>query len=771
MRFTSGTRLGPYEIVSPLGAGGMGEVYKAHDPRLGRNVAIKVLPQHLAESPDSLGRFEREARAVAALSHPNIVAIYDVGRSDLASYVVTELLEGETLRAVIGRGPVSWRKAVETAIAVCDGLSAAHSKGIIHRDLKPENLFVSDDNRIKILDFGLARIEATNAGHELRSSSKTAVHTRSGEIMGTVGYMSPEQLCGEVTDPRTDIFSLGCILYEMIAGQRPFARPTTAEMMTAILRDEPPDLSDSGQSVPPELAKVILHCLAKSRNDRFLSARDLALTLQALLSSAETGRSTVRRAAKPAESIAVLPFRFPAGNQDGEQLADVLSLELINQISSLPKVRVLARSKTSRYRGTDADPQEVGRELNVRAVVSGSILARGDSFLVQAELVGVVDGSQLWGGQWRVTAQQTTEISAVAADMVTGLREKLGAKRSRQAARPKETPGPSSAPASEVRTSGSGDPVLLARVNELLGRGSDEALKQAVALLEELVARSGPGGQRAIANRLAYAYALLAWRGAVAAGAVAGKARSMLGAGDVKATTTPDFRLASGVIAGVFEWDWKTAGERLREAVATDPERDEAHLWLGSQLVATGKTADGVAATDRALELDPLSLSTALMAAETFYMAGHFDRAMAHARRALIADSGSIRGRALLALVHTEEGHAGEAIGELQDLINEPDTNPEALAALGCAYARAGKRGGAMRMLGRLRDSRRRYTSPVLIAAVHAQLGETEAALAALELAFEQRSPALVMLAADPRLRPLRSHPRFEALVRRMALA
>ena len=294
---TIGTQLGPYQILAPLGAGGMGAVYRARDSRLEREVAIKVLPDHLAEDPNALARFEREAKAVAALSHPNILAIHDFGAHEGTAFAVMELLEGETLRGRLTRAALPWRTAAELAVAIADGLCAAHAKGIIHRDLKPENLFLTADGRVKILDFGLARVESPLSATAETRSNQPAL-TDPGTIMGTVGYMSPEQVRGQVVDARSDLFSLGCVLYEMVTGQRAFARNTAADTLAAILHDDPPKPVGSGTPIPPELDRVIRHCLEKQPAARFHSAHDLAFALRAILSAS----GPVQAASAPAPS-------------------------------------------------------------------------------------------------------------------------------------------------------------------------------------------------------------------------------------------------------------------------------------------------------------------------------------------------------------------------------------------------------------------------------------------------------------------------------------
>src|SRR5271165_5451371 len=288
MPLTPSTILGQYEIRSPLGAGGMGEVYRAHDTRLNREVAIKVLPESLTSDPERLRRFEQEARAVAALNHPNILAVYQMGTHDGASYMVTELLEGETLRERLRRGPIPIRKAIDYAVQIAHGLAAAHDKGITHRDLKPENLFVTKDGRVKILDFGLAKVGPSKDSSGLEATQ--SIGTEPGMVMGTVGYMSPEQVRGKTADHRSDIFAFGTILYEMVTGKATFRKPTSAETMTAILNEEPPSISQIAPTSPPALLRIVHRCLEKNPEQRFQSASDLAFALEA---ASDSGTSSV----------------------------------------------------------------------------------------------------------------------------------------------------------------------------------------------------------------------------------------------------------------------------------------------------------------------------------------------------------------------------------------------------------------------------------------------------------------------------------------------
>jgi eukaryotic-like serine/threonine-protein kinase len=326
-----GIKLGPYSILAPLGAGGMGEVYRARDERLGREVAVKVLPKAVADDPDRLVRFEREARALAAISHPNILAIFDFGTESGLAYAITELLEGETLRQRIERERLPWRRSVEISAAIAEGIAAAHGKGIIHRDIKTENIFLTSDGRVKVLDFGLARIEPS--ANTAEATTVTDPGTAIGTVLGTMGYMSPEQVRGHAADARSDIFTLGCVLYEMLAGNRAFARETSTETMAAILKDPAPEVSFSGVEVTPELNRIIARCLEKNPNERFQSASDLAFHLQTLLSvqrgpAPVSGRiSSLDQSSSP--SLAVLPFTNLSSDPEQEYFCDGMTEDII----------------------------------------------------------------------------------------------------------------------------------------------------------------------------------------------------------------------------------------------------------------------------------------------------------------------------------------------------------------------------------------------------------------------------------------------------------
>ena len=407
MTLSAGTRLGAYEILSPLGAGGMGEVYRARDSKLKRDVAVKVLPKSLAADADALARFEREALAVAALSHPNILAIHDFGTHEGMAYAVMELLEGETLRGKLDSGPIAQKQAVDYALQVTKGLSAAHEKGIVHRDLKPENLFVTRDGHLKILDFGLAKkVEA--AGAKETEAPTGSRGTEPGTVMGTMGYMSPEQVKGLPVDHRSDIFSFGAILYELLSGKRAFRRDTNAETMAAIMRDEPPELTQSGRNISPALDHIVRHCLEKDRDNRFQSAKDVAFALSEASAPTTTVTSGAQLAASPAgrgkvliavaaivvlaaaglfllrrpqrsggevggvKRVAVLPFENLGAPED-DYFADGIADAVRGKLTSLPGLEVIARASSTPYKKTTKTQQEIARELDVHYLLTATV--------------------------------------------------------------------------------------------------------------------------------------------------------------------------------------------------------------------------------------------------------------------------------------------------------------------------------------------------------------------------------------------------------------
>ena len=470
-----GTRLGPYEVLAQIGSGGMGEVYRARDTRLGRDVAIKVLPAEFASDPDRLRRFEQEARAVAALDHPNILAIHDIGTHEGAPYIVAELLEGESLRERLSGGAMPVRKAVEFAVQIAQGLAAAHEKGIVHRDLKPANVFVTKDGHVKILDFGIAKLIAPRSLAEPAQATTVAEATEAGVALGTVGYMSPEQVRGLPVDHRTDIFAFGCVLYEMLSARSPFRRGTAADTASAILHDEPPGLAGTVRNIPPAIEGIVGRCLEKSPGDRLSSAHDLALALQAESGALVTSPAVYRRRRqrrlvglalagvavlaaagvivlklKPAgpsaravgpPKIVVLPFEN-LGSQEDAYFADGMTDEVRGKLASLPGLQVIARASSNQYRNTKKSAPQIGSELGARYLLTATVRwehrTDGASRVrVSPELVEAATASTRWQRSFDAVLSDVFQVQAdIAGQVAQALGVAFGEGEHRQLAQP-----------------------------------------------------------------------------------------------------------------------------------------------------------------------------------------------------------------------------------------------------------------------------------------------------------------------------------------------
>ncbi|HWW59783.1 MAG TPA: protein kinase [Thermoanaerobaculia bacterium] len=756
---SAGSRIGPYEVISLLGEGGMGQVYRSRDPRLGREIAIKILAKDSAQDSEAIARFEREARAVAALSHPNIVAVHDAGRHEDTFYVVTELLVGKTLREHIEDAPIKWRRAVEIGAEVAEGLSAAHAKSIIHRDLKPENIFVTAEGRVKILDFGLAQTDPILAQQDEGNIPTTKwFQTDPGTVIGTLGYMAPEQLRGEAVDATADIFALGCVLYEMVTAKKPFHRESGAATIAAILKDEIPRelLSDNA---PAELQRIIEGCVEKNPDARFQSARDLSLTLRAIGSSSVlqndllktlTGR---KRPSKSIDSIAVLPLRNASNDPNTEYLSDGITEGVINKLSQLPKLKVMARSTVFRYKNRDVDAQTVGRELRVRAVLSGRLHHIGDKLLINVELVDAIDGSHLWGESYN---RELADIIKVQEEMSREIVEKLrlkltGAEKKKLRKRTTES--------SEAYQ-------LYLKGRFQWNKRSEESLKRGIRLFEEAIG-SDPSFASAYAG-LADSFVTLATNIPLPPHEAMPKAK----AAAQKALDIDDGLAEAwaslGAVRWWFDWDWEGAEEAYRRAIDLNPNYATAHDGYSMLLCARGRFDEAIEQITRASDLDPLSRIIAVHGGWPFYFARDFESATRRFRKALELDEHFIPAHGWLGMALGQQHRYQEALDAFHRAL-EVDRIPILTAMLAHAHAIAGDRDEAVRLLDALRaESATRYISPYDIAVVHAGLGDRERALRQLSVAVDDRSAWMVFLNVDPRLDGLRQEPAFAEIASRL---
>jgi len=746
-------RLGPYEVVAPLGAGGMGEVWRARDDRLGREVAIKVLPPDATGDADRMRRFELEARSASALNHPAILTVHDFGVESGITYLVTELLSGRTLReTLLAEGPVPARRALDWMTQVARGLAAAHEKGILHRDLKPENVFVTADGHVKILDFGLAKLAQPRSADGSTVNTAIPGATEAGTLLGTAGYMAPEQVRAEAVDERADLFALGCVLYELLSGSKAFQRESTAETLVATLRDTP--------SLPaghdPRVAHLLSRCLARNREDRIASARRLVEELEALRESG-TGRFPAARKTGAPDSVAVLPFVNESADPEIEYLSDGVAESVLDALTRLPKLRVLAQSTVMRFKARLDEPIAVGRELGVGAVVTGRLRQRGDDVRVSCELVRVADGARLWGQQYE---RPLSDLQAIRDEIGERLTEHLRGKAPTRAARKVTRDGAHGSPSYQAYLRG----------RHLWNRWTPDSMRSAVRQYDEAISLE-PTNALAWSG-LAEAWATLGEAKAVAPADAFPRARAAaLRALELDAQQ-PEAHVSLGLVRRFWEWDWSGSESAFRRAIELAPGYALAHMWYGYLLSGLGRHDEALAEMRLALDLDPLSLITLASSGGVYFFARRYEEAVALHRRAVGIDPEFLPARSDFARSLEYSGRTGEAVEQYERVLRQAGASmADPSSGLANALAVAGRTDEVRAMLAEL--SRRRaesYVSPWTLASIHAGLGDTGESLDWLERAFEERDPALAWLKVHPRFDALRAEPRFQALLARLRL-
>ena len=786
----TGRRIGPYHVHEQIGAGGMGEVYRAHDTKLGRDVAVKILPRHFTSHPGRLARFEREARLLASLNHPHVGAIYGLEEADGLQALVLELVEGDTLADKIARGKIPIGEAVNIARQLADALDAAHAKGIVHRDLKPANIKITPQDRVKVLDFGLAKAAAAEGALETIASEAT-VGTEDGIILGTASYMSPEQARGKPVDKRTDIWAFGCVLYEMLTGRKTFPGDTMSDVIAAVL-ERTPDWSALPTSTPIEIRELLQRCLEKDCQVRLRDVGDAKAALDSVSSGASrlpVMSSAARRltlgiaasaivmiaagvaatrllvpSGETTSSIAILPFANTSGNPDMDYLGDGLTESLINTLSQIPNLSVMSRNAVFRFKGRETDAQAAGQTLKVQAVLTGRVVQRGEDLSISVELIDVRNNSQLWGDSYN---KKRRDLLAIQEEISTEISEKL-----------------------RFRLTGEERKRLTKRYTDnteayqlyLLGRyhwnkKTVDGFNKGIEYFQKAI-ETDPNYAPAYAalaalyNNLAnYNFGLLPPREAWA------KAKSAAERAVQIDDTLASAHTSLALVAYQWEWDWAGADREFRRALELDagspsnyePSPSSTYHWYAHYLMTMGRVDESLKAGRRAFELDPLdSANNAHQGWHPLFLR-QYDQSVEPLEKAIEMDPTSTISKWYLGLAYEQKGAFDQAIAQFEECIRLTNQRPSMVALLGHAYAAANRRNDARAILQKLDAlSKERYVAPYPVAAIYAGLGEPDRAMEWLERAFTARDSWLNYVRLDPRMDVLRSDPRFVDLVRRM---
>jgi len=755
MALAPGSRLGPYEVTALIGVGGMGEVYRATDTNLKRQVALKVLPAEFAHDAGRLSRFEREARALAALNHPNILTVFDVGRAGDTSYFAMELLQGGTLRERFDGRRVPWRKAVELAEGIAAGLAAAHAKSLIHRDLKPDNIFLNDDGVVKILDFGLARPTESSP-----RSQETTV-TQAGEFLGTPGYLAPEQLRGQAADARADIFAFGCVLHELVAGRPVFRRGTVADTLAALLHDEAPSLLDAGSAIPPELDRVVARCLDKDPQQRFQSARDLAFIVKGLLADGRGSAGLETTPTPPTAdtaSIAVLPFVSMSADPDNEFFADGVSEEIINALARLPELHVAGRTSAFSFKGRHEDLRAIGEQLSVQTILEGSVRKAGERVRVTAQLVNAADGYHLWSERFD---RKLEDIFEVQDEIARAIVDKLQVTLGRPAGRPLVEPQTDEPDAYQSYVKGR---ALLLKRGTGIWRAL-EALRTAVTI--------DPDYPQAWAG-LAEAYAVTDFSGLLPPREAMGAAERAMERAMALGPDLAESHNAAAIVNHLWRWDWDAAEAHYRRSLELNPRYIQARCWYGLHIAALvrGRYEEAIAHCRRAVADDPLSAYAHTMLGLTLGVAGVAGESIASARTGIEHDPEAFLGHWVLQACYVFAGRDEEAVAQGEAVMSRFGRLVWSAYMQAVALAHVGRRDESEALYQELTDrSAREYVQPTPLAFVAWALNRKDDAHRHLESAVTERDAYLAFSVLPwPNVPDIQSDPRWADVRRRMGL-
>jgi len=741
----------------------MGEVYLASDEKLGRRVAIKVLPDAVSRDAEAKLRLLREARAVAALDHANVCTIYEVGEHDGRPYIVMQFVEGETLFDRMRHGRMSPSECLDVAISVAAALDEAHSHGIIHRDIKPMNIMLTTRGQVKVLDFGLAKFTA-----QRESTATDPLQSRAGIITGTAPYMSPEQLRGGPVDHRTDIFSLGVVLYEMVTGRRPFERDSTVATITAILFEEPPPIDESGFSA---FVPIVKRALSKEASKRFPTAATLLEALQDVKSRPRSSSrprprttemdATVRELPRPVsrsgriDSLAVLPSVSNDLEPSLEYLVYGLSEGIVNALAHVKKLRVIAPGTAAQYAGTDPDPRDAGRELNVAAIVIVRAHVEGETLHADVDLVNTADGSLLWSSAY---TRAVREIASLAEAIADGIAERVRgtASASRRAVKKKRTVD---AEAEQLHLKG--------RFQWI--KRHPEAVKQAMTLFQQAVERD-PLFALPYAG-LADCFVMLGFMQALPPREILPKVKAAAKKAIELDPLLADPHATLGYAAGLFEWDHETGQRELEEAMHLNPNYPWAPHWLGILMCARGHVTRSLELIEMSKDLDPLSPIINVGAGIPLHVSRRYDEAIRCYRDVLETDPSLAPGHYYLGMSLEMRGDYDDAIHAIERAIAIAGPAPMFIGAMAHVFALAGRRVGAEKLVEQLHAmAKQRYVSPYCLAMAHTGLGNVNEALAALERSLEEHNAWMCFAPIDPRFDSIRGEPRFVELLARYGL-
>jgi serine/threonine protein kinase/tetratricopeptide (TPR) repeat protein len=774
-----GLTIGHYRIFEELGRGGMGVVYRAQDIRLERDVALKFLPEQGREDPESIERFRREARAASALNHPAICTIYDIGDEGGQPFIVMELLEGETLKQLLDRQTLSPGDVLEYGLQLADGLDAAHGKHIVHRDIKPANIFITRRRQAKLLDFGLAKLHEPGAGKPSLGPTRTVDITRAGALLGTVAYMAPEQVRGQPLDARSDLFSLGVVLYEAITGEHPFAAATMGATFDAILHRRPRAPREVSPAVPLGLEAIVLKAVEKDRRRRFQDAAAFRAALEEwrqllpagfdrapsgvapgskISSPSRPSRrspSSSRSRSKPIDSLAILPFVNTSGDADTEYLSDGITESIIDNLARLSALRVVPRSTVFRYKHSDKDLYTIAKELKVKAVLTGRVSLRSGQLLVQAEMVDAARDAQLWGERYnRGFADVFVVQEEMAAAISSSLQLRLSGDDRQQLVK------------HPTRDSQAYEAYLKGRY--YWNKRRLDAFLRATTHFQEAIDRD-PNFLLAYTG-LADTLNLLGYYNHRPPATVYPRAKAAAARALEIDPALAEAHASLGYSTLFYDRDWAAAEREFQAALRLNPGYASGHQWYGWYLLAMGRFDDMLAAMRRAADLDPLSLIINVHLGYALSLAGHYQEAITQLHHTLELDAAFALAHLRLGLLYRAVGRTDEGLREIERGVELSDRNV-GLGWLGQAYAEDGRRDEARSILqGLAQPAEGRFVSPLDCALVCDGLGEREETFAHLEQALNLRISDVIRLKVLHWSDALVSDARFSALCQRAGL-